>query len=178
MKFKNMFYIKGTSKSAEYGLLVCPIALLEFEVSKYPSLFLTRNDVTYEFEINYIERNRRKVDFVPQGHSCDMYLLPMIDDIQPVRREFFQVLCSLDEQQVYANIAQRLQSRISRFAELSRPLLLREKYERDTLGQILAANTSRDLYAIREQIDAQPTDADLKKQLLSILDEKQEFHKG
>ena len=152
--------------------------LLEFEVSKYPSLFLTRNDVTYEFKINYIEWYRRKVDFVPQGHSCDMYLLPMIDDIQPVRREFFQVLCSLDEQQVYANIAQRLQSRISRFAELSRPLLLREKYERDTLGQILAANTVHDLYAIREQIDAQPTDADLKKQLLSILDEKQEFHKG
>lgn len=82
----------------------------------------------------------------------------------------------LAEQQ--AAIAQRLQSRISRFAELSRPLLLRERYERDTLGQILAANTARDLYAIREQIDAQPTDADLKKQLLSILDEKQEFYKG
>jgi hypothetical protein len=64
-----------------------------------------------------------------------------------------------------------------RLAELAhqRPLLAREQYERDTLSKLIAVASSREAYLLETEIDSQAIDPELKKRLLSLLEEKQEL---
>jgi hypothetical protein len=80
----------------------------------------------------------------------------------------------LDNQEKFA---QRLRDKIAHLTKLSRqrPLLAREQYERDTLSKLIAVASATEASLLETEIDSQAIDPELKKRLLSLLEEKREI---
>jgi hypothetical protein len=171
MFYKKQFFIRMANYN-KFGFMVVVFPLDNIEVTLGSTIFYKQDAILKSLNLLFVEEGRKKVLFLGKGRSYSLFF--EADANRSVALEIYDHLyIKMND----AEIKEVFENKISTLHELStrRPLLAREKFELAILEKLQAADNLEQLENLKNEVENEATDAQLKTQLLIIIEEKKGF---